>query len=94
MTSVKTSAPGFGAANPTHAAGVLAPEWEYELPSGEQQGTASFDDSFKALDALVVRSLRHDWQSERPLPRLGIARSAGGRATDVDDRKGQPYADA
>lgn len=93
MTSHQTSAPGFDAAQPTQAVGVLMPGWEYEFPTGEQQGIASFRAGFQALDAPLVRLERAEggWMGSRRRPRLGIAQSSGGRATDVDNAKGAPY---
>jgi hypothetical protein len=92
MTELPTSAPGFVAARPDQAAQIAPAPWEYQVPSGESQGSASFPPSFRALEAPLVRAGKGEaGRVSRPLPHTGIARSATGRATDVDDNKGAAF---
>lgn len=90
MTHRTDSAAGFAGALPNQAAGTLTgPEFRFQPPAHD---SATFSSSFKALDSLVVRSMRDaSMGSARPVPRLGIASSSRGRATDIDDDKGAPY---
>lgn len=91
MTEITTSAPGFMTAWPDQATQV-APLWEYRVPGGESQGSATFPPSFRALDAPLVHVIAGaPGDSGRPLPRLGVARSTTGRATDVDNFKAAPF---
>lgn len=84
------SAPGFAGAMPNQAAGMLTgPEFRFQPPAHD---SATFSSAFQALDSLIVRSMRDaSLVASRPAPRLGIASSTEGRATDVDDDKGAPY---
>ena len=92
MTELPTSAPGFVTARPNQAAQIAPARWEYQVPSGESQGSATFSPSFRPLEAPLVRLVQAaPSRVSRPLPRTGIARSTTGRATDVDDNKGAPF---
>lgn len=89
MTDTLNSAPGFGAARPYQVAVVR--KYDYQVPVGEPQGTASFPASYRALDAPIVALLRGAAEAgRRRIPHLGVGTSTRGRATDVDDNKEAP----
>jgi hypothetical protein len=92
MSSVISSAPGFTSAHPAQASQMTVTRWEYQVPEGDTQGSATFPASFQALEAPLVRFEEAEATARsRPAPRLGIARSTYGRASDVDEDKGAPF---
>ena len=90
MTFTSVSAPGFAGAMPNQAPATLTgPALLFQPPRND---SATFAPSFRALDSLVVRTMRdQSLGTTRPAPRLGVGTSSQGRATDIDEDKGAPY---
>jgi hypothetical protein len=95
MTNQSMSAIGFANLVPAPANALLTgqPGWDvYTLPDSTES-SVTFGTTFRSLDCPIVEVLRSERLpvSGRPIPRVGIASSKAGRATDVDEDKGAAF---